>query len=1467
MSTLKTIIKIAKGDYDVLVEQGSITKGGVVYTYDPDETLYMVDDGLSDDYVVLGGGSGVLLSKFGMKTEINDLTSRIANETSARKEKDTILSNSINSLNTTVNNKVDKVSGKGLSTNDYTTAEKNKLAGIAEKAEVNQNAFSNVVVGSTTIAADSKTDTLTLVAGSNVTLTPDTTNDKITISSTNTDTHNTSKNVVTGNANSTTNNAATNGNVYLNHIETTPSGSPSVTSSQKIEGIGGTTVSSDSSGNITIKNHDVSYATSTTDKRGHWTVTIPGITELYDGLKINVRLSTQWYGNGEYYNTLNVNGLGPQFIWWRYNERLTSHFNIYAEITLTYRSSGCGPWTVNSSTGEIAKGTVVTSGWVCDYAYYSQNLEDLRYYYSNPYTSEAVYYNHLAAFDKNGKLLSITTKGGTYNASSNVFVPTATAFRPEDILITISTYAAGVLVGDGQLYTQRAYNYTNYNFNTNTTTPSTIYLVGTLDRTTGLFTLEQSSTGYYKFVPCDSTTITLSDYFTTGKYYIKVGVSYRNYGNFTLFAKNDLYYFDGSNLVPVIALADRAKTADTATALNTGTVGALDQPVYFSDGVPVALGYTISKSVPSDAVFTDTVYTHPNYTSASTAAVKVGRDNTGHVIIGSALTKSDVGLGNVNNTADSDKSVKSATTATYLGSSTVGAINQPIYLDDGTPSQIAYTINSNVPENAVFTDTHYSSKSVVTGSANATADADVATNGKVRLNHVENGSVTSSHIIKGTGATTVTSDASGTITINSTDTNTDTKVTAVGNHYTPSKSKTTSASGGTLTDITNSSSGTNVVTGVEMDAAGHVTGVTSVALKSTNTNTTYSVVSTSANGLAPKVTDTSKFLKGDGTWATPANTTYSAGTGISLSGTTFSNSGVRSVSQGSNGFVNVNTNGTTNTVAVYSLPTATASQLGGVVSQTTGTTANRDYKVEVESGGKMKVNVPWTDTNTTYSTGTASTSGLTKLYTSTGTNTDGTMTQSAINTALSGKANSSHTHDDRYYTETEVNTKLSGKVDNTSDGVSTALNKLTEGTATPSDADYYISQYAGGGTTTTTYHRRPLSALWNWIKSKLATVATSGSYTDLTNKPTSLKNPSVLAIGTADTPIITYDGSEVKGLTIQGGGSTTVTGDATANSITISSTGADYTAGTGISISNATISNSGVTGVKGAADSVYKTGNVNLTPANIGAASSSHIHSNASTTAAGFMSAADKTNLNNLTGFIAYDDINIAADGEVGTTVCDKIRDMVYAGIGCAVVVGYNSSAEEYSTKYPASISINSWTSDTEYALNITIYFSASCTYRVIRRGASGAYVASIYQYNFFNTSTPTKGGAVNMTNGGVWTAVNAPVTLSSTTAVTQMLYSTSSHRILHTATTSIAQTYTLPASPVANETFVFYKLFTASTLTIKSTSTNMYNIKTGSTTKVSSISYTASSSPSRCKITCIYNNSVWYIIPENLND
>lgn len=55
------------------------------------------------------------------------------------------------------------------------------------------------------------------------------------------------------------------------------------------------------------------------------------------------------------------------------------------------------------------------------------------------------------------------------------------------------------------------------------------------------------------------------------------------------------------------------------------------------------------------------------------------------------------------------------------------------------------------------------------------------------------------------------------------------------------------------------------------------------------------------------------------------------------------------------------------------------------------------------------------------------------------------------------------------------------------------INGLSTATATPQDGDYFISQFVGGGTKTTTYHRRPMSALWAYIKGKTdAQYATSG---------------------------------------------------------------------------------------------------------------------------------------------------------------------------------------------------------------------------------------------------------------------------------------------------------------------------------------------------------------------------------------
>lgn len=79
---------------------------------------------------------GITTSKVNVSDIIDDLTTNAGNKVLSAKQ-GTILKGLITDLAETVGNKVDKVSGKGLSTNDYTTSDKNKLEGIASGAEAN----------------------------------------------------------------------------------------------------------------------------------------------------------------------------------------------------------------------------------------------------------------------------------------------------------------------------------------------------------------------------------------------------------------------------------------------------------------------------------------------------------------------------------------------------------------------------------------------------------------------------------------------------------------------------------------------------------------------------------------------------------------------------------------------------------------------------------------------------------------------------------------------------------------------------------------------------------------------------------------------------------------------------------------------------------------------------------------------------------------------------------------------------------------------------------------------------------------------------------------------------------------------------------------------------------------------------------------------------------------------------------
>ena len=233
-----------------------------------------------------------------------------------------------------------------------------------------------------------------------------------------------------------------------------------------------------------------------------------------------------------------------------------------------------------------------------------------------------------------------------------------------------------------------------------------------------------------------------------------------------------------------------------------------------------------------------------------------------------------------------------------------------------------------------------------------------------------------------------------------------------------------------------------------------------------------------------------------------------------------------------------------------------------------------------------------------------------------------------INSALAGKSNTNHTHD-----------------------LSTMINTLSTGTATPIDDDYYISQYSGGGTTTTTYHRRPMKALFEYIKGKLSTVAVSGSYNDLSNKPT------IPTVGNG-TVTIKQAGTSKGTFTMNQSGNTTI--ELTDNNswrgiqdnLTSTSTTDSLSAAQGKVLNDKFVSYVPISRtVNGKALSA----NISLTASDVGASVSGHTHNYAGSASAG--GAANSANiLNNYFGTTRQTSANIDL---TNSTYANKVSYMM----------------------------------------------------------------------------------------------------------------------------------------------------------------------------------------------------------------
>ena len=392
-----------------------------------------------------------------------------------------------------------------------------------------------------------------------------------------------------------------------------------------------------------------------------------------------------------------------------------------------------------------------------------------------------------------------------------------------------------------------------------------------------------------------------------------------------------------------------------------------------SNGTLRTSGFTIGKSVPSDAKFTDTVYTLPTASSSVLGGVKVGSNITlsSGVI---SLTKSNVtsALGYTPPTSNTTYSAGTGLTLTgtsfSLSNSGVSAgsygptsnvsgsngttINVPQITVDamGRVTSVTNRVYTSVDNNTVYTHpTSSGNKHIPSGgssgqilrwSADGTAvwgndnnttygQANSSTLGLVKIGFPESGK---NYPVELNG--------SGQMFVNVpwTDTNTT---------YSTFKAATSSAAGGT-----------GLVPAPAAGKQGQY--LRGDGTWSTPTNTTYGLASTSANGLLRQLNgNTGQYMRGDGTWATPPNTTYGV----------------------------VGANGST-----------------GLIKNGSSVTSASGYTACPIVGG-----IPYyKDTNTTYNLGSFGvTASATELNYCKG-------VTSAIQTQLNGKAASSHNHNSSY---------------------------------------------------------------------------------------------------------------------------------------------------------------------------------------------------------------------------------------------------------------------------------------------------------------------------------------------------------------------------------------------------------------------------------------------------------------------
>lgn len=552
------------------------------------------------------------------------------------------------------------------------SGDKKKLDGIASGAEVNQNAFSNIKIGNTTISADGKTDTVELTAGNNITLTPDATNDKITIAATDTNTTYTFK----GGTNQFT---VTPSNGTAQTVSVTPSIANNVTGSDLtantiILGNGNSGVKKSGKTIVTtLGSDDTTLPTSKAVKAAIDALPEPMIfkgTLGKDGTITSLPAAAA-SNEGYTYKVITDGKYAQQSA--KIGDVFISNGSSWNLIPSGNEPSGT---VTNVATGTGLTGGPITSSGTISHADTSSqaSVSNNGRTYIQSITLDGM--GHVTGISSATETVTNTdTKVTQHQYSGDGTMPLLFATEqygyPGDITnIVYRNDSVCVKPSQGWIIANRFVGILEG------TVYGSAYEAHKLENTTSVGSETQPV--YFKQgvpIACSyqlNKTVPSDAVFTDTTYSSK---SEANGGtDVSLVTTGEKYNWNRkSNLVlgntSYTALAGSTKYAGSSTQggaatsaeklTNTSNIGNTNQPVYFTDsGVPTAISYTINKSVPSNAAFTDTHYTTHLYAGSGTAANSATNNgNTKLTVVDNTTTRNSVtikGTGGTTVTSDAN---------------------------------------------------------------------------------------------------------------------------------------------------------------------------------------------------------------------------------------------------------------------------------------------------------------------------------------------------------------------------------------------------------------------------------------------------------------------------------------------------------------------------------------------------------------------------------------------------------------------------------------------------------------------------------------------------------------------------------------------------------------------------------------------------------------------------------------------